>query len=195
MRHQINAWRPVLSLGGNVPLTWSSCSGSGHSKEIVLTPEYAGAVLDNGGAGNDIGTMTSGFDSTQKESYYQWTTAQSSNQVYDIVAQIPVPSDFNSWASTTPITIDIKTCDQSGCTTHTNATITAKIIDDTSSTTYTNWNTCALTGSTSWATDTGCTVANTPSPNDVLMLRLHLQAPSGGTTQIGNIVLSYNSAY
>ena len=175
--------------GGVVPLTWGSCGGGGHSKEIVLTPEYAGAVLDNGGAGNDIGTMTSGFDSTQRESYYQWTTIQSTNQVYDVVAQIPVPSDWSSWASTTPITVDIKSSNT------TNGTVIAKLTD-TGGTIETNWNTCSLTpATTSWTTKTGCTVSGTYSANGVMTLRIILQAPTSGTTEIGNIVLSYNSAY
>ncbi|MGH7142282.1 MAG: hypothetical protein ACREF5_02315 [Candidatus Saccharimonadales bacterium] len=176
--------------GSTVPLTWGSCGGSGgHSKEIVLTPEYAGAVLDNGGAGNDVGTMTSGFDSTQRESYYQWTTTQATNQVYDVVVQLPVPSDFSSWASTTPITVDVKTSNT------TNGTVTAKLID-TTGTTEGSWNTCSLTpGTTSWTTVTGCTVAGTYAANGVITLRLILQAPTSGTTEIGNIKLSYNSAY
>jgi len=176
--------------GGVVPLTWGSCGSSGtHTKKVELTAEYAGAVLDSGGAANDTGTMTSGFDATQRESYYNWTTAQSTNQTYDIVAQIPVPSDFSSWASSTPITVDIKTSDT------TNGTVVGTL-KDTSGTTEKNWNTCALTpGTTAWTTITGCSVSGTYAANGFITLRLHIQAPQNGNTQIGNIVLSYNSAY
>jgi hypothetical protein len=170
--------------GGNVPLSWVSCT----SKEIVLTPEYAGAVLDSGGASNDLASIAAGFDSSQRESYYVATTTQSSNQVYDVVAQIPLPSDFSSWG-TTPITIDAKTTDT------TNGTVTAKLYD-TTGTIETNWNTCSLTPSSAntWQTKTGCTLSGTYTANGVVTLRVILQVPSGGSTQIGNIVLNYNSS-
>jgi hypothetical protein len=167
-------------------------NGSFIVRKIILTPEYAGAVLDNGGAGNDIGTMIAGFDSTQRESYYQWTTAQSANQVYDVVVQLPLPSDFISWASTTPITVDVKTSDI------TNGITTAKLTD-TTGTLETNWNTCSLTPSNnSWNTMTGCTVSGTYNANGIITLRLILQAPpnaGSSETEIGNISLTYNSAY
>jgi hypothetical protein len=160
-----------------------------HTVKIVLTPEYAGAVLDNGGSSTDIGTMVSGFDSTQRESYYQWSTAQSSNQQYDIVTQIPVPSNFSAWASTTPISVDIKTSDT------TNGTVTASLYD-TTGTVESSWNTCSLTpGTTSWTTKTGCTVAGTYTANGIITLRLILQSPPSGTTEVGNVVLSYLSAF
>ena len=170
-------------------LVWGPCSNS-HLKEIVLTPEYAGAVFSTGGYTNDIGTMTAGYDTTNNQSYYQWTTGQSTNQVYDIVVRIPLPSDFSSWASSTPITIKADTSDT------TNGTINA-ILEDTTGTTEASWNSCALTPSTanSWTTMTGCAVSGTYTANGVMTLILSLQAPPNGTTKIGDIRLSYNSAY
>jgi hypothetical protein len=176
------------TVGSNVPLTWGTCAVV-TSRKVVLTPEYAGAVLDNNGSSSDVGTMISGYDSTQKENYYQWTTSQSTNQLYSIVVQIPVPADFSSWASSTPIKVDIKTSDT------TNGTVVATLLDTTGAT-ESSWNTCSLTpGSTSWTTVTGCTVAGTYTANGVMTLRLIMQAPTSGTTEVGDIVLSYNSAY
>jgi hypothetical protein len=140
--------------------------------------------------------MTAGFDSTQRESYYQWTTAQSSNQSYDVVVQIPLPSDFNGWNTTTPITVDVKTSDT------TNGTVKAALWD-TSGTIEPNWNYtsnvpgCNLTpGVTTWTPETpsGCTESGTYAANGVVTLRIRLQAPTGGTTEIGNITLNYTSS-
>jgi hypothetical protein len=171
-----------------------SCTGNGcQTKKIILTPEYAGAVLDTGSQANDVGTMIAGFDSTQRESFYQWTTAQATNQSYDVVAQIPVPSDFKSWGSTTPITVDIKTSNT------TNGTVKAALWD-TTGTVESNWTYtssvpgCSLTpGSTSWTTQTGCTVSGTYAANGIMTLRIRVQAPTSGITELGNIVLTYVS--
>ena len=168
-----------------------------HTDKIVLTAEYAGAVLDNGGASSDIGTMTAGYDSTQKENYYQWTTAQSTNQTYDIVIQIPIPSNFGAWASNDPLTVDINTTDT------TNGTVAGTLLD-TSGTAVTNWNTCSLTPTvTGWITSgAGAThgatcniTTGTWTAGGVATLRLHMQAPPSGTTKVGNIVLTYIATY
>jgi hypothetical protein len=164
-----------------------------HTKYITLTPEYAGATLSNSvwtGVG-DIGTMTAGFDSGQDENFYQWTTSQSSNQAYDIVVSIPIPTDFSAWASSTPMTVDIKTSDT------TNGIVTAKLYD-TTKTIESSWNTCSLTpGSTSWTTVTGCAVSGTYSNSGgkVMTLIIQTQAPNGGTTEVGNINLAYLSSF
>jgi len=174
-------------------LAFGSCAGGALARTISLTPEYAGATLSNGvwSGLSDIGTMTAGYDSTQTENYYQWTTTQTANQAYDIAISIPIPNDFSSWASTTPITVDVNTSNT------TNGTVTAKLYD-TTKTIVTAWNTCSLTpGSAStWTTVTGCTVTGTYSNagNKYLTLIIQLQAPTSGTTEIGNINLSYNSS-
>jgi hypothetical protein len=165
-----------------------------HTKYLTLTPEYAGATLSNNvwsGLG-DIGTMTAGFDTTRTENYYQWSTSQSTNQAYDIVVSIPVPTDFSAWSSTTPITVDVKTSDT------TNGIINAKLYD-TNKTIETSWNLCSLTpGSTNtWTTVTGCAVSGTYSNSGgkYMTLIIQLQSPTNGTTQIGNINLSYLSSF
>jgi hypothetical protein len=174
-------------------LTFGACS-SNHTQTISLTPEYAGATLSNNvwNGLSDIGTMTSGFDASQYENYYLWTTSQSANQAYDVVVSVPIPNDFSSWASTTPITVDVKTSDM------TNGIVNAKLYD-TTKTIVTAWNTCSLTpGSTNtWTTVTGCTISGTYSNagGKSLTLIIQLQAPTSGTTEIGNINLTYNSSF
>ncbi len=169
-----------------------------HTIKLVLTAEYAGAVLDNGGASSDVGTMTAGYDSTQKENYYQWTTAQSTNQTYDIVVQIPIPSNFSAWASSDPLTVDVNLSSTS------NGAVVGTLLD-TSGAAVTNWNTCTLTPTaTGWVTSgaggtnapTACAITTgTWTAGGVATLRLHLQAPPSGTTGVGDIVLTYKSNF
>ena len=182
-----------------------------NTKVITLTPEYAGAVLStcqysSSGcsgtvdSGSDIGTMTSGaapppIGSNNAENYYDWTTSQSSNQAYDIVVSIPIPTDFSAWASSTPLTVDVNTSNT------TNGTVIGWLYD-TTGTSVTAWNTgCALTpGSTSvWTTVTGCnlstgTYSNAGSKTITLVLQVQAAA-SGGNTLIGDINLSYLSSF
>jgi hypothetical protein len=187
-----------LESGGTTAnqLVFNSCT-SAHPQTIVLTPEYAGAVLSNGvWTGGTIGTMTAGFDATQTENYYQWTTSQSTNQSYVIAISVPLPDDFGGWYGTTPISVDVKTSNT------TNGTVTAKLYDSAKSLQSANWNTCSLTpGTTSWTTVTGCALsggtwtASTNTSTSYITLLLQLQAPTGGTTEVGNISLNYTSSY
>jgi len=160
-----------------------------HQKTIIMPVEYAGAVLSASGSNNN-GTLTAPFDATQVESYYNWTTAQGTNQNYDIIVRIPVPSDFSAWNTSTPITINDYTTDL------TNGTIVGTL-KDTTNTVETAWNTCALTPSsaTTWTVKTGCAVAGTYTANGIATLDLRLQAPTSGSTRIGTIKLNYLSKY
>lgn len=163
-----------------------------NTKKIILTAEYAGASLDADGT-NNIGTMTSGFDGANRVSYYKWTTTMVASQDYDIIVQIPVPSDFSAWASSTPFTI--KTYSSNTGT----ATVTANLYD-TNGTIETNWTAgtpCALTpaANTTWQTKTGCNVSGTYAADGIMTLRLHLTSPTNGDIRIGDIVLTYLSNF
>lgn len=160
-----------------------------HTKNITLTAEYAGTTLDADGT-NNTGTMTSAYDGTNRISYYKWTTTQATAQDYDVILQIPVPSDWSAWSSSTPITI--KTYSSNTTTGTILGTLTA-----TNGTVETNWNTCALTpGSNStWATVTGCSVTGTYAADGIMTLRLHITSPQNGDVRIGDIVLTYLSKY
>ena len=176
------------------------------ARTITLTPEYAGAVLDNGSgdpsytgsASGTVGTMTAGFDSTASiggsygENYYQWSNSQSTAQGYDVVVRIPLPSDFSSFNGTNPISINTK--GTSG------ANVTAFLWDTGSATSESSWSYtgsgCSISVTTSWAKNTGCTVSGTNTADGIMTLRIRLvAAASGGTTQLGNISLSYKSKW
>jgi len=163
------------------------------AKNVVLPVEYAGATLYADGTNNN-GSLTAPYDLTQNENYYKWTTAQATNQDYDIIVKIPVPSDFSAWNTTlgaSVITVTTKTSDT------TNGTITA-LLKDTAGTAVTNWNTCSLTpASTSWVID-GATCAissGTFTPGAVITLDLHLQSPLNGDTRLGTVKLNYLSKF
>jgi hypothetical protein len=95
-------------------LSFATCA-AGHTKQVILTPEYAGAVLTNctttgggacAGTDNNTGTVTSAWDNSTSDggpgymSYYNWTSTQANAQTYDVLVRVPIPSDWSSWTGT-----------------------------------------------------------------------------------------------
>jgi len=176
-----------------------------HSKSIVLTPEYAGAVLDSAGdtAGatncstSNSGTMTSGFQTgitgfgNTTQSYYKWTTAAGTNQCYDVVVQVPIPSDFSAWASSTPIAISTYTSNTTNGLINLEARNTAGTVE-------TNCNYVSVTpgSTTTWtASGGGCTIAGSYTAGGYMTLRVRMTSPASGDVRIGNITLNYKSSF
>lgn len=161
-----------------------------NTKKITLNAEYTGSVLDAGTGSNNTGTMTSSLDLTNRMNYYKWTTSQASNQSYDVVVQVPIPTDFDGWASSNPLAISTYTSNT------TNGTITLEARDSSNAV---QCNFVSVTpGSTStWTTNTSaCTLSSgTYTAGDYLTFRIRMQSPNGGDVRIGNINLSYLSKY
>ena len=167
-----------------------------HVKSIALSAEYAGAVLDaqSDTAGpvdcsaNNSGTMTSGFDSSNHMNYYNWTSSSGTTQCYDVVAQVTVPNDWASWASSDPINIQTKTDNTS------NSAVSFEILNG-SGTADGYYNYGSWTVGTSWA-DSGSTGFNgTYTAGSTITFKIRLSAKSGANVKVGNITLNYNSKY
>ncbi len=87
---------------------WGAC-GSPPDNIIVLTPEYAGAVLN----GSGVGTMTADFcayETTgisfqvgslcalhETRNFYRWTSPQASSQTYSIYVNYRLPATFKQF--------------------------------------------------------------------------------------------------
>lgn len=158
-----------------------------NEKKIALTAEYTGAVLDAGNPGSNNGTMTSGFDISNRMNYYKWTTSQSSNQNYDVVVQVPLPNDFDGWA-TNPLSVSTYTNNT------TNGTITLEVRDS-GGTVRCNFASVTPGSNNIWSTNSSaCSLsAGTYTAGDYMTLRLRMQSPNGGDVRLGNISLSYLS--
>ena len=84
--------------------------------DLILFPEYPGAVLSASGSNNDPGTegMTSESEviSNVRRNYYEWSSdIETGLQSYDIVVQIPIPLGFDGFRTGTnqALTLEIKT--------------------------------------------------------------------------------------
>ncbi len=81
-------------------------------KQIVLSPEYAGAALTASGSAATVGFMTSDSSpSANFRTYYDWTTSPSTSslQQYTVAVRTTLPKDFSAWTTNNAMTMDIYT--------------------------------------------------------------------------------------
>jgi hypothetical protein len=89
--------------------SWGAC-GAAPNGNVVLTPEYAGAVLD----GSGIGTLTSDFcansaaltvgtlcATNDARNFYKWTSPQATSQSYNMYVTYKLPSTFKNFVNGT----------------------------------------------------------------------------------------------
>lgn len=161
------------------------------TQSIVLTPEYASAVLDAGSGSNNTGTMTSKYDLTSGRNYYKWTTSSATAQTYDVVVQVPIPSDFSAWDST-PLGISIYSTNLS------TSPITLQV-RDTSNAVVTSLDFTPITPTTAnvwqWRTYGSVNMTGSYYPTSVMTLRIRMAAQSGSEARIGKIQLNYLSKW
>lgn len=155
-----------------------------NTKKIVLTPEFAGAVLD----GTGTGTMTAGYDGTQRTNYYKWTTTQMTSQTYDVVVTMSVPSDWSAWAASNAVSV-------SGWTSNTTNSTGSLTVIGTTGTTDVNA-TSVTPGSTSTWTTTNTNLTSAHYAADgTMVIRLRMTANNSSSFQLGNVTLTYLSQF
>jgi hypothetical protein len=161
------------------------------TKSIALHPEFGNSVL-YGDATNNTGTMTSGYDSTNRRNFYKWTTSQVTNQDYDVVLQVPLPADFGAWNATNPVSVDTYT------TNTTNGTLSIGMLGTNGGATGCTVGTTMVTPSTTstWETKTPtCTSSGTFAANGYITISIRMQSGTSGDTRLGQIILSYYSNF
>jgi len=166
-------------------------AGAANVEDLTFEPEYPDTVIYKDGT-NNMGTLTSDWDSVTPEHFYQWTTTQASLQDIDLRFRYSLPPDF---ASTGNFTFRYRTQDA----VNTNDKVDVTVYDVTDAATcgssLTNngvaWATATITAAT---LNTGCAGL---SVGDIMEIRVHLSAlKSAGTehwAQIGKINHLYNN--
>lgn len=177
-----------LKTDGNGNLTWSSAAvGNGSGNIMSLHPEYPNAVYFASGS-TDIGQLTAGFDSTNKENYYHWTSSKGTLQDYWIAIRVRVPNNFNAWDPVKPIEFRYRT----GASANTTNYLNVKMLD-------TAGNPVSLTGgsslaSTSWTTAAITGVgAGTFTKQSFFTIWIKLSTTSGGSADAGYLNLNYST--
>jgi hypothetical protein len=169
-----------------------------HTKSIVLTPEYSGAVLDSandsGGTVNcstaNAGTMTSGFTATGRQNYYNWNVVGATAQCYDVVVQVPLPSDWSSWSGAGNIYVY-----NSVGTDSTSVMVDAYDTNGTHDAGFTASTYSGISSGTTFSTTSLPTFSGTYAANGYLTLKVRVTSASAKNVRIGNITLTYNSKY
>jgi len=103
---RFNVEKQVLELS-NDGTTWVSLGDLG--SQMVISPEYPGAILFADGSDN-LGAMTSDAEESTGSfrNYYEWVSNKESLQDYDILVRITLPSDFVGWKENA-ISLDLMT--------------------------------------------------------------------------------------
>ena len=198
----VNTSTGAITIGNSASGNYISFSASGgftasgtaqHTRQILLSAEYAGAVLDAASdstcsAANN-GTMTAAYDGTTN--FYKWVS-NAAAQCYDVVVRVPLPSDFNGWSSNTPLSI-------STYTTNTSTGLVNVDVKDTANAAVTGCAYAAATpGSTSTWSTTGsnCNMSTgTYAANGSITLRIRMTGAASSDVRIDGIALSYNSKF
>jgi len=170
-----------------------------HAKTIQLTAEYAGAVLDTGGQSSVTGTMTAAFDSTHDIGYYNWTTSQAMAQTYDIVARVPIPSDWSAWNGNPTFLTQANV----GTTAGVSATVESISYEVNSNptgtpTTDSTFGTYTITPSTAntWTAFSANALSSSGyAVGDTMIIRIRLSALSNDSVLMGDITIPYLSKY
>jgi hypothetical protein len=134
--------------------------------------------------------------------FYSWTTTQATNQNYDIWVSYTLPSDFTGFTSNTPFSVWTKTSDT------TNGTVNMQVFNETrSSPAYcyggASDTPTSLTPSTTntWQEvtvgniTTGTCSFGSGQADKRIWLRFRVQAPTGGTTKLGELRFDYYSKW
>ena len=180
--YQNGAWVDCISSGGG---------GGGGTVIVKLIPEFAGGTISADGS-NNSGSITADYDTTNRHSYYDWSTTQSTAQDYDVLARFQVPSDYTGGMATDS-NYKFFIYDSDGATT--TAKVTWSMVDAAGNTCFSSdFNgTSASTWEQKTASGLGlgsCTFA----ANDIITFRFKMFATTGsGSIRVGEMELQYSN--
>ncbi|MCH8748853.1 hypothetical protein IH781_03855, partial [Patescibacteria group bacterium] len=170
------------------------------TRQVTLTPEYAGAVM-TGDTSSNTGTMTSDFceqgvtaaiadintadcESGEIHNYYQWTTTQGSAQDYDIWIRWRVPDNFAAWP-TNPISVEGRRTDV------TNNAVTVELFDTASASEI---STQVAGAANTWVdTSLEATFTGTYTAGSYMTFQIKMNADTNDDVQAGEITINYLS--
>jgi hypothetical protein len=160
--------------------------------QIVIEPEYVGAII-NGDGSDNTGVYTAGHElltSGVNYNFVQWDSSETTLQDVNIVLNIPLPQNFNSWASTA-INIDYQTNTTATTDNYLELKASAK---NTHYSPSSNQYTSATAGQWTTATITAADLASlNVTANDTLTLTLTPHAANNNFVKLGKITIKYLS--
>lgn len=182
-----------------VPIAAGTLTGG--SSIDTISPEYPSAVISADGS-NNTGTFTSDREATGSGSlynfnYYEFTSAQTSLQDYDIYLRFRVPENFSSWVTSNALTVDFETEDTSTA----NNKIDVTIYQDNDADTVTSTSNASLYASTWHSSQTGGTPISftaaqlntglTWSAGSIMTIKIKLYSKDNYFARVGSIKLDW----
>ncbi|MFC1655788.1 hypothetical protein ACFL3C_02880 [Patescibacteria group bacterium] len=163
-----------------------SLSSSTTTQKIILPSIYEGVSYKADGSSN-IGRLYFDHDGTNDRNYYAWTSTRSSLQDYDVIVQVPLPNDFDSWNGASPWTFNYRS--SNAASTENKADI---YIYDTAGALVTLTGSSTNLVSTTWATTSlGNSGTPTFTAGETFLIVIRMHAKSNEEMNIGEIVLDY----
>lgn len=169
--------------------TWIPMTGGSTSvvnKKLVLSAEYAGAVVTPGSGTNHNGDLYGGNSGAVSPyyymNYYEWMgRSASSSQTYQVIARITLPNDFTEWQTNA---LQIVNMSQTGCS------VTIQIFNVSSGASI--YNGSALTN-TSWTTTSisNASLSTWITPGQTAAFVITFSSTNGNYSRIGDIILNY----
>ena len=153
-------------------------------RSVMLTPEYAGAVLD--GSGN--GTMVAGYDSSVRKNYYRWTSSEATAQTYSIVVRYTLPTDWSGWSPGAGICLD-------SWTSSTTAGLVALSVDGTDALADLSSQSATPNGASAWANTCFALDESQYTAGGVMEITLALSAEDAASAEVGPLRLTYLSSF
>jgi len=171
-------------------LEFGSCGsggGGGVTHKVYLIPEYAGGIITADGSSN-TGTITSDYDSTNRHSYYSWTSSQGALNDYDVIARSQIPSEYTGSLGSFKIWVQ----NVAAVSATTSADVQVTVRDGSGTACATSTSVLPLSTST-WTeqsvTLSGCTFA----ANDILTIDAKAFSKSNNEVRIGELSYTYTN--
>ncbi len=161
-------------------------------RTVALAPEFAGMVL-HADTTNNIGSLTSDVDTANNHTYYNWTTAQTTAQDYDMYVHVPVPRDFGAFTSTGNANVSI--CYNVWSDDASPAAITGQVND--TSNVSAGSSVITPTAVSTWQSKCGTYTFTTVTVNGTTYLTfdIHVAANQNKNFRIGEVTFDYLSQY
>ncbi|HXC04989.1 MAG TPA: hypothetical protein VNZ86_09570, partial [Bacteroidia bacterium] len=171
------------------------------TKQIVLSPEYAGAVLTASNSASTVGFMTSDASPSASsstynfENYYQWVSTDTSLDDYTVAVRVTLPKDFSAWPTSNAVQVDYNTNIKDKTSNKLDVLIYVPSVSSSTPQVYDQANFSAT--DKTWATEsyTGAQVTNWSQTNPTAVIYLKMYSKNGLYTQVGDIKLNYLSAF
>jgi hypothetical protein len=174
--YQNTGWTDCIGTGGG---------GGGNTRTISLIPEFAGGLLSADGSNNN-GVFTTNYDATGDHNYYEFSSAQSTLQDYDIVIRTKVPSEYASGFGSFKIWL------YSDSTSTANNDVTVEIKD--SGTTCSSATSYLPGSATTWTqqtiTTSGC---SSIAADDYITIIIKTSSKDNNAVRVGEIQYGYTN--